>query len=130
METRNPYMLLGIPFGSSREVATTAFARRSRALRRMGREGNAQLTDLTWALNQVSDLIKEPDTNMTMFRIPSDPDAFAFQGSGVMRPKPETLTRRYVATDAAAAALQQKASQEYLRYLTLLLAERSGPVLP
>lgn len=130
IEARNPYIILGIPFGSSRELALAAFARRSRPLRRAGREAAGQLTDLTWALSQVSELIKDPDANMALFRIPSDPDAFSYEGAGVMRPKPETLERRYTNADGAFKALQQRASQEYLRYLTLLMSERSAPLQP
>lgn len=130
IESRNPYIMLGIPFGSSREVALAAFARKSRPLRRLGREGTLAMTDLTWALSQVSELIKDPDANMALFRIPSDPDAFSFEGSGVLRPPPETLERRYTDADGAFRALQQRACQEYLRYLTLLLAEHRTQLTP
>ena len=130
IESRNPYIILGIPFGSSRELALTAFARKSRPLRRAGREGASQLTDLTWALSQVTELIKDPDANLALFRIPSDPDAFSFEGAGVMRPKPEKLERRYTNAEGALRALQQRASQEYLRYLTVLLSERPAPLAP
>lgn len=130
IEARNPYIILGIPFGSSRELALTAFARKSRPLRRAGRGSAAQLTDLTWALSQVTELIKDPDANLALFRIPSDPDAFSFEGAGVMRPKPETLERRYTNAEGAVRALQQRASQEYLRYLTVLLSERPALLQP
>jgi hypothetical protein len=122
IESRNPYILLGLPFGSSREAALAAFARKSRPLRRGGRDGAQQLTDLTWALSQVTELINDPDANMSLFRIPSDPDSFSFEGAGVMRPKPEVLGRRYTNAASAAKALQQRASQEYMRYLSVLLS--------
>jgi hypothetical protein len=130
IEARNPYIMLGIPFGSSREAALAAFARKSRPLRRQGRQGNQAMTDLTWALNQVSELIREPDVNMSLFRIPADPDAFSYDGSGVLRPRPESLQRRYRDADGALEALRQRASQEYLRYLTLLLAQQAIPITP
>ena len=54
MRHRNPYIILGIPFGSSREQANIAFARRARPLRRKGPEARTQMTDLTWALNRLT----------------------------------------------------------------------------
>ena len=130
IESRNPYIMLGIPFGSSREVALAAFARKSRPLRRQGRSGIQAMTDLTWALNQVSELLQDPESNMSLFRIPADPDAFSYEGAGVLRPPVEHLPRRYLDAEGALQALRQRASQEYLRYLALLLAEQAIPVTP
>lgn len=130
IESRNPYIILGIPFGSSREVALAAFARKSRPLRRLGREGNAAMTDLTWALSQVSELVGDPAVNLTLFRIPADPASFSYDGAGVLRPPPEALERRYGDAAHAFQALRQRACQEYLRYLTLLLAEQRPKLEP
>lgn len=123
IDARNPYILLGIPYGSSRELALVAFAKRSRSVRRLGREGKNAMTDLTWALNQVSESIRSPDESIGIYRIPADPEAYAFVGAGVLKPRPERLARRYGDLEVAEQALQRRAGQEYLRYLVLLNAD-------
>jgi hypothetical protein len=121
---RNPYVILGIPFGSSREEANIAFARRARQLRRLGTQGRTQLTDLTWALNQVDEGISHPEAAMEIYRIPADPAAFTVDGAGVLAPPPEVLAPRPGDHEAALAGLQAAAAQEYLRYLVLLRADQ------
>ncbi|GAA1740294.1 hypothetical protein GCM10009681_09000 [Luedemannella helvata] len=124
MTYRNPYIILGIPFGSSREDANVAFARKARALRRLGPAGRPQMLDLTWALNQVDEGISHPEAAMEIYRIPADPDAFTVTGNGVLAPPAETLPRRYGPGDAALDALRRAAAIEYLRYLVLLRASQ------
>ena len=127
MEQRNPYLLLGIPFGASREQANIAFARRTKALRRVGdRNANRdQLTDLTWALNQIDEAAT--DISFDVYRIPADPATFGAPGAGVLAPRPETLAPRPGDREAALVALEHQASLDLLRYLVLL---RSGQVAP
>jgi len=121
---RNPYIILGIPFGSSREDANIAFARKARALRRLGAAGRAQMTDLTWALNQVDEGISHPEAAMEIYRIPADPDAFTVTGDGVLAPPPEILPRRSGPDGTALDRLRATAAVEYLRYLVLLRASQ------
>jgi hypothetical protein len=125
MRHRNPYLILGIPFGSSRDTANIAFARKARPLRRLGNAGRDQLTELTWALNQIDVGIRHPDAEMGIYRVPADPDAFAGGGAGVLNPPAEQLPARDGDRDAAVSRLQAAAAHEYLRYLVLL---RSGQV--
>jgi hypothetical protein len=127
---RNPYVILGIPFGSSREEANIAFARRARPLRRLGPAGRSQMTDLTWALNQVDEGISHPEAAMEIYRIPADPDAFTVQGTGALAPPPETLPRRAGEPRAALDQLRAAAALEYLRYLVLLRATQVQPPAP
>ena len=115
MDTRNPYVILGIPFGSSREEANLAFARRAKRLRGSG--DRRQLTDLTWALNMIDEAISHPDAAMEIYRIPADPQAFEADGAGVFRPPPERLGPRPGDTAAAFRSLQARAAQEALREL-------------
>lgn len=89
---RNPYVLLGVPFGTSSDDAAVAFARRARGLRRAP-SGTERLTDLTWALNQVQDVVRRPDLALEVYRVPADPGALEPEGSGVLRPPPELLAR-------------------------------------
>ena len=77
MSDRNPYVMLGVPFGSPRDVATRAFARKAKGQRRSRSrvsESKSELTDLTWALNQVSEAIRDPRTALDVYRVPADPN--------------------------------------------------------
>jgi hypothetical protein len=126
VETRNPYLILGIPFGASREDANIAFARRTKGLRqvggRAGAAGRDQLTDLTWALNQIDEVTTNPQTVFDVYRIPADPEAFAAAGAGVLSPPPEALAPRGGDRGTALSRLQVTAAHEFLRYQVLLRA--------
>jgi hypothetical protein len=130
MRHRNPYVILGIAFGSSREQANIAFARKARPLRRAGAAGRGELTDLTWALNQVDEGISHPNAEMSIYRIPADPVAFAVPGSGVLAPPPETMPARGGDRVAAFTQLKIAAAHEYLRYVVLLCAGQLQPPAP
>lgn len=119
---RNPYVILGIPFGASREEANAAFARKARALRRDGADLDL-MTDLTWALQRIDVSIREPATAMEMYRIPADPQAFQGEGGvGVLRPRPERLAPVGGNREAALEALRRVAAREYLRHLVTVRA--------
>ncbi|MBB5873175.1 hypothetical protein F4553_006609 [Allocatelliglobosispora scoriae] len=124
---RNPYVILGIPFGSSREEANIAFARKARVLRRLGAEGRAQMTDLTWALNQVDEGIRLPEAEMGIYRIPADPSAFTITGAGALSPLPEFLPPRPGDTQGALDALRADAAHDYLRFLVVHRASQLSP---
>jgi hypothetical protein len=97
---RNPYVILGIPFGAPWAAANAAFARKAQALKRDGGDLD-QMTDLTWALQRISVAIREPAIAMELYRIPADPEAFETGDDGV---------------------LQKAAAREYLRYQLALRA--------
>ncbi len=97
---RNPYVLLGVPFGASRDVAQAAFAKRARRLRRKP-DGADLLTDLTWALNQVDEVLRQPDLAVDVYRIPADPSALVPDRPGILNPEPEPLAPRYSLDDEA-----------------------------
>lgn len=126
--SRNPYVILGIPFGSSRAEANAAFARKARVLRRSGAEGVDQLTDLTWALHQIDEAISHPAAAMELYRIPADPGAFSTGGKGVLRPPPEKLAARAGDRDAGRADLRRRAAHEYLRHLIAVRASGLRPL--
>jgi hypothetical protein len=84
MERQNPYLMLGLPFGASREEATQAFARRSRAAKVHG--NTAELTGLTWALQQIDAATEPPGAALAPYRIPADPTALHGDGPGVFAP--------------------------------------------
>lgn len=128
--TRNPYVILSIPFGSSREEANVAFARKARSLRLRGAQGRDQLTDLTWALNQIDEAIGNPAAAMELYRIPADPEAFSAQGTGVLRPPPERLAARDGDRGGARLELRQIAAREYLGRLVVIRGARLGQPEP
>ena len=126
MKYRNPYVLLGLPFGASRDEANIAFARRAKALRLAGAAGRDQLTELTWALNQIDEVIAHPAAAMHLYRIPADPSAFDASGVGVFAPGPEPLDARPGDRQAAADEVQRLAIHEYLRHLLGLYGQADG----
>lgn len=113
VDRRNPYLILGIEYGTSRERSTEEFARRSRALRR---DPNFPYTvdDLTWALHQVEDRISDPSLDLTVFRVPADPRSLeAPSGRGVLRFDPKPLARRTgPVTDEMIRAVRRRALNE------------------
>jgi hypothetical protein len=91
---RNPYLILGVPYGVSRDEARRAAARRSRQLR--DRQGAPYATeDVTWALHQIEQVIDDPESAVEVFRVPAAPGILdAASGTGLFRPPPEPLPRR------------------------------------
>lgn len=97
---RNPYTRLGVPFGASRDVAQAAFAKRARRLRREP-NGAELLTELTWALNQIDEVLRSPELAVDVYRVPADPSALVPDRSGILNPEPEPLAARYCLDDEA-----------------------------
>lgn len=124
MTQRNPYVILGVPFGATREQANIAFARAARPLRRLGAAGRDRMTDLTWALNQIDEAIREPEAALWLYRIPADPGLLSPSGTGEFAPAPRRFGRRTGDSSAAVADLRRAAAQEFLRHLLTLQAGR------
>jgi hypothetical protein len=93
-ERRNPYVILGVPYGTSRGEARRAAARRTRELRQ--REGAPySAEDITWALHQVEQVIDDPDSAVEVFRVPAAPGILdAPSGRGLFHPASVPLSRR------------------------------------
>jgi hypothetical protein len=92
MAERNPYLILGVDFGASREDARRYFAHAARRIRRQG--GLWSREDLTWALHEIESLDANPDDTVSIFRVPADPTAFEPIGNGMFQPEPVPLARR------------------------------------
>jgi len=103
-DDRNPYVLLGVPFGASDDEATGAFARKARGLRRAP-GGTEQLTALTWARNQVQDALADPASAVHVYRVPADPGALVPDEDGLFRPPPERMGRLSPPSDGPRADL-------------------------
>lgn len=93
-DRRNPYVILGIPYGASRGEARRAVARRTRELRqRPGARYSAE--DINWALHQVEQVIDDPEAGVEIFRVPAAPGILdAPSEHGLFHPAPERLPRR------------------------------------
>lgn len=95
-DRRNPYVILGVPFGASEKDARGGF---SRARRRLRQNPDQPFTaeDLTWALHQVEQILLKPELAFEVYRIPA---VAATNPVGVFNPGPHRLPRT---TDQATA---------------------------
>lgn len=96
-EEQNPYVILGVPFGASRDVATAAFALKAFDLDHEADE--AVLTRLTWALNQIEEVVKDPETALHLYRVPADLGATEPDDYGILHPLPERMNRATLPDD-------------------------------
>jgi len=128
LRDNNPYVLLGIPFGASRELANVAFARKARPLKRQGEAGREGLVGLTSALNQIDEVLTEPDQVIDIYRVPADPEAFEGHGGGVFSPAPELLGRRQPVSEQAIVMLMSRAAGEVLSEALRSAARCAGPI--
>jgi hypothetical protein len=113
---RNPYVILGLSFGATADEAAVAFARKARGLRRVP-GGAERLQDLTWALNQLQEKLKDARLAIDVYRIPANPLAFRPGGQGALRPPPERMERTSGGSDHEWAALLSQARMEALAVL-------------
>lgn len=135
VERRNPYLVLGVPFGASRDEATRAFARRSKFLRRLGASGRDRHTDLTGALHEIETGGTDPAARMAPYRVPADPRTASLTsdglfGRGVFAPPPETFDRPPDGDDPHLRDLRRTAAFEYLRHVVQARGQRLGPPAP
>lgn len=124
-DLRNPYGILGLPFGASRDVASKAFARKARGMRRQ--TGSTELlTQLTWALNQIEEAVKDPRTALHIYRVPADPGALEPDQPGLLRPPPEPMSRATPPSEADWTALLNAARLEAQRAILVEVASTSS----
>jgi hypothetical protein len=120
MRDRNPYVLLGIEFGSSREFANVAFAKRARPLKKLAKSSDRAhdlLFDLTWALNQIDEAITNPAVTFDFYRVPADASAFSPSGNGLFSPPMALLERQTNSTASDLSKLTECVLQELLTAL-------------
>ena len=93
-DRRNPYVLLGLPYGASLIDAQRAFARKSREAR-WGDHDDVDLGDLTWALEQIESHHTDSAAGYGTFRIPTHATAIdPPSGFGLLRPAPRPAPRQ------------------------------------
>jgi hypothetical protein len=119
VERRNPYLILGIPFGTGRAEANKAFARRVKSLPADPAGADARKTDLTWALHAIDEGSATPEAELTYYRLP----AATVGGTGVFAPPEEPGPVSDADADAALEFLRAAAAREALRQE---LSNRSG----
>lgn len=109
-ERRNPYVILGVPYGATRGEARRAAARRSRELRQR-RDTPYSTEDVTWALHQVEQVIDDPASGVDVFRVPAAPGILdAPSGNGLFNPRADPMARRTgPLTDAEFHAIRHRA---------------------
>lgn len=114
-DRRNPYVILGVPFGAGQSEARTGFAKASRRLR-ADTDARYSMEDLTWALHQVEQIIEESTKAFSVYRVPADPNATAIERFGVFNPQPEQIPRNTApSTTEQREDLRARASQELIR---------------
>jgi hypothetical protein len=92
-DRRNPYLILGIPYGASRGEARRAAVARTRELRQRQKAVYAP-DDVNWALHQVEQVLDDPDSAVGVFRVPAAPGVLdAPTREGLFNPKAEVLDR-------------------------------------
>jgi hypothetical protein len=123
---RNPYLILGVDFGTSGDDARHAFAHAARRIRRSG--GAWDVEDLNWALHEVEALESNPADGVSLYRVPADATVFDPGGDGLFRPAPARLPRRTEREDAAALSEACTAAAQDLD--ELLLAAVGALVTP
>jgi len=123
-DLRNPYGILGLSFGASSDEASRAFARQARGLRHQD-DGTEKLTQLTWALNQIQEAIKDPGTAVHIYRVPADPSALEPTDHGLLNPPPEPMDRETESSDADWAALLDAARREAQQALVSDIAKHA-----
>src|SRR5215475_7148875 len=92
MDDRNPYLLLGVDFGTPPDAARRSFARAARRLRRAG-SGRVSIEDLNWALHEIQNSPADPFDSVTVFRVPANPSVFRPAAEGLFNPPPVPLPR-------------------------------------
>lgn len=98
---RSPYLVLGVPYGASKNEAAKAFARATRRLRQQV-DPPFDLEDVNWALHAIEQRVKEPLSSIDDYRMPADPSVYEVPtGDGILNPPVQEYRRRTLETDAA-----------------------------
>lgn len=102
-ERRNPYLVLGLPYGSEIRDVRRAFAKRAKKVAARNMTAYT-MEDLTWALFQLEQSQHDPEVDITIYRIPANPETFRFQAEdtpefGLFWPQAVPIQRRTAPSD-------------------------------
>jgi hypothetical protein len=93
-DRRNPYVLLGLPYGASPGEVRRAFARRTREVR-WGDGSEIDVSDLEWAVARIELERADPSATFGTYRAPADPAVLRPPaGFGLLAPVPRAAGRR------------------------------------
>ena len=128
-DRRNPYVILGIPFGASSEQARAGFARITRRLRQ---DPDSRYTkeDLTWALHQVERIITNPELAFEVYRVPASSTALITTHHGVFHPAPHTIPRQTEPSSDEWDLIRRMALSEALRRFLAQWIQPSSAYVP
>lgn len=117
MVDRNPYLLLGVDYGCPPDAARKSFARAARRIRRAPTSA-VTTEDLTWALHEVQARESDPFDDVSVFRVPADPEVFTPSGDGLFAPAPVRLARRTTTTQSDVDLLANGLAEDVSELLT------------
>ena len=129
VDRRNPYVILGVPFGATEEEARAGFAR---ARRRLRQELDAPYTaeDLTWALHQIEQLIASPELAVDIYRIPANPNVGWTDPIGLFNPAPHPVERHTTPDEAEWQSIRREALAAAFRRLVEPVIRSTTPRSP
>jgi len=123
-DRRNPYVILGVDYGASRDEARRAAGR---VLRRVKHAEDSQYSveDVTWALHQVEQAIEDPGSIISYFRVPADPTVYERRSLGADSFSAIPLERRTPSpSDADLEGIRTAALDEVLDVFIEATAEK------
>lgn len=101
---RNPYLILGLDHGTTeRDLINRGLSRASRRVRSQASasaSASFDVTDCTWAVDELTRGDLDPATDITTFRVPADPAVFE-RTADVPVPPPRNLARTTGPSDEA-----------------------------
>ena len=129
-DRRNPYLVLGLEYGSSVRDVSLAFARRSREVSQ-GRFSAYTTEDLTWALDQLERSHDDLEIDVSIYRVPANPYLFgsgpeASSGSGFFDPAPVPIGRTTGPTDLE--EIEALLDEAVVSWVGVLLGPAGEPV--
>lgn len=117
---RNPYLLLGIDYGTPPDLARRHFARAARRVRRAA-GGPVGIEDLNWALHEVQTRAGTAENDVSVYRVPADPAVFNPDARGLFALPPVPLPRRTRTSDDDRAALADALAEDVGELVTAVI---------
>ena len=130
VDRRNPYLVLGIPYGASKREVRRAFAERSKRIRR-GEFDAVRTEDLNWALHRLEQVEQDADIDLEYYRVPAN-NALIHDGPlsdsahGFFNPEPAPLARR--TNPLSSNERQNLADQAVIEWLRAFFAPGGEPI--
>ena len=93
-DRRNPYLVLGLPYGASKKEVRKGFAKRARDIK-SGKFTVYRNEDLNWALHQLELAEKDPELDIDNFRAPANQILFDGDNDlGFFNPEIQSLSQK------------------------------------